>query len=384
MDAALEGVTKVYPGGVRALDGLTLRADDGQMLVLVGPSGCGKTTALRLLAGLERPTAGAVFLGGRPMTGVPPHRRDVALAFQRPALYPQLTVRQNLRFGLELRHPPLWRRLLSRLSGGGEARRDAEERRRVAEVAELLRLTDVLERSPAQLSGGQQQRAALGRALVRRPALLLLDEPFANLDARLRQEMRAELHLLRGRLRATMIYVTHDQEEALALGDQVAVLHRGALQQAGRPLDLYRRPANRFVAEFLGWPPLIALDGALAARDGSLWFDGPFGPWPAPAGRDDWAAAAGRRVTLGLRPEQVRLGSSSGAEVRIAMEVRLVERLGASDLVTLGRGDWTVTLRRPADTLSSGEAVELGLPLAGALLFDAADGRTLSHARPEG
>jgi multiple sugar transport system ATP-binding protein len=370
-DAALEAVTKVYPNGVRALDGLTLHLADGELLVLLGPSGCGKTTTLRLLAGLEQPTSGIILLDGRCVNGVPPHRRNVGMAFQRPALYPHLTVRQNLQFGLDLRHSVF-------------RSRSREEVESVEQTAALLHLSDVMERTPAQLSGGQQQRAALGRALVRQPGLLLLDEPFSNLDLRLRCEMRRELHLLRRRLRATMCYVTHDQEEALSLGDRVAVLDRGALQQVGPPPELYERPANRFVAAFLGSPPLVTLDGVLIERDGRLCFEGPFGAWPIPAERRaDWAAFVGRRVTLGIRPEHVRLGSDCGA-ASVAVEVRVVERLGASDLVTLGRDAWELTLRREPAAVAPGSAVVVELPLGRAHLFDAADGRALSHARPQG
>jgi ABC-type sugar transport system ATPase subunit len=239
----LRGVRKTYAGGHRGVRDLSLRVADGELVVLVGPSGSGKSTALRLIAGLETPDQGQVLIGGSDVTDVPPQRRDLAMVFQHYALYPHKTVRENLAFSLRMR-------------GVGEDTR----RERVEEVARMLRLEDFLDRRPAQLSGGQRQRVALGRALVRQPGAFLLDEPLSNLDPALRLDTRAEIALLHRRLGATMIYVTHDQEEAMTLGDRVAVLGDGALQQVARPDEIYQQPANRFVAQFVGSPPMNLID----------------------------------------------------------------------------------------------------------------------------
>jgi multiple sugar transport system ATP-binding protein len=377
-EVVLEGVGKCYANGVQAVEGLDLAVADGEFLVLVGPSGCGKTTTLRLIAGLESLSAGEVRLGGRVVTGEPPNRRDVAMVFQRPALYPHLNVRANLGFGLKLRRG--WR------FGATD-----EQRQRVEEVARTPGLEGVLDRRPAELSGGQQQRVALGRALARRPAVFLLDEPLGGLDAPLRLEMRRELHLLHRRLRATMIYVTHDQEEALTLGDRVVVLDRGRAQQADRPAALYERPANRFVAAFLGWPPLSLLDGRLVEEDGRLSLAGGGEELPVPAcPADEWRRFAGRDVTVGARPEDVAVGPGAGDGpgrtdvVKLTMEVRLIEARGPDRLLTLRRGGWTVTARLPAaPAVAEGAAVEVGLRLGRAHLFDGPTGRALCHGRTE-
>ncbi len=324
-EVVLERVGKTYPNGVRAVHDLSLTIADGELIVLVGPSGCGKTTTLRMIAGLETPTGGTVRIGGRVVNGEPPHRRDVAMVFQRPTLYPHLNVRGNLGFGLVLRQ-------------GWWANR-AERRERVERAARLLQLTDLLNRRPQELSGGQQQRAALGRALVREPAVFLFDEPLSNLDARLRLEMRRELHLLHRRLRATMVYVTHDQEEALTLGDRVVLMDRGEIQQANRPEVLYDRPANRAAAAFIGWPPMNFLQGRLLEEDGRLVLADGDGAIALDEQRDEWRPFAGREVELGVRPEHVRVTPVGSAEVRV------VERFGPFRLATLRYGAWTVTAR---------------------------------------
>ncbi len=231
----LVGVTKEYRGGVRAVSDLSLDVPDGELMVLVGPSGGGKTTVLRMIAGLEAPTRGEIVIGGRPADGLPPKDRDVAMVFQDYALYPHLTAAANLRFALKMRRVPR-----------------EEIRRRIEAVADVLSIRDALDRRPHALSGGQQQRVALGRAMVREPAVFLLDEPLSNLDAQLRRSMRAEIRSLQKRLGATMIWVTHDRDEALALADRVAVIRAGRLEQSGTPEDLRRTPANAFVAEFFG------------------------------------------------------------------------------------------------------------------------------------
>jgi multiple sugar transport system ATP-binding protein len=354
----LEQVGKTYPGGVAAVRDLSLRVDDGELIALVGPSGSGKTTLLRLIAGLEAPTTGTIRIGDQVVNDVPPHRREVAMVFQRPALYPHLSVRANLGFGLKMRH--------------SEADKAEIER-----VAGQLGLMDVLERRPDTLSGGQQQRVALGRALVRRPAVFLLDEPLSNLDARLRLEMRRELHLLHRRLRATIIYVTHDQDEAMALGRRVVVLERGAIRQADRPQVLYDQPANRFVAGFLGWPPMNLLDGELIEEGDRLIFRNRAERLVV-SGRPDWQRFVGRPLTLGIRAEDVGLAEGSD------MEVRLVERLGTVVLATLAAVDWTVTARLEGTFAGSeGDGVVVSFDWTRAHLFDPATGRALCHGRGE-
>jgi ABC-type sugar transport system ATPase subunit len=366
----LEHVTKTYPGGVTAVRDLTLTVAAGERLVLVGPSGCGKTTTLRLIAGLESPTYGMIHLGGRPANGLPPWRRDVAVAFQRPALYPHRTVRANLGFGLALSQTGGWLPAFLRDLFHPQIRQDRAGR--VAAVARLLGLEDVLDRLPAQLSGGQQQRVALGRALVRRPGLFLLDEPLSNLDVRQRTELRRELLLLRQHFPATMLYVTHDPAEALTLGDRVAVLRGGVLEQVGPPLEVCRRPVNRFVAAFLAWPPLSFLDGEIQAEA----FVGTGGRLPLPAEKNGWAAFAGRAATLGIRAEDIQLGMASG-RATLEMEVSLVELLGRSCLATCTRTGWQLAALAEAPGPHEGQRVMVTLNLHSALLFDRQSGRTL-------
>ncbi len=250
----LEGIRKTYPNGHVAARDLDLEIADGEFMVLVGPSGCGKSTALRIIAGLETPTAGRVLIGDRDVTGLPPQERDIAMVFQSYALYPHMTVRENLGFGLRMR---------------GVAPGVIAER--VVKSAESLALGEVLDRKPGQLSGGQRQRVALGRAMVREPQAFLFDEPLSNLDAKLRVETRAELARLHRRLAATIVYVTHDQEEALTLGSRVAVLRDGLVEQVAPPMELYRRPATQFVGGFVGSPAMNFLPGRIAGRtDGAV------------------------------------------------------------------------------------------------------------------
>ncbi len=374
----LEGIAKIFPSGAMGVRDLSLTVRDGELLVLVGPSGCGKTTTLRLVAGLDEPTAGTIRLGGRVVNGEPPRRRDIALVFQRPALYPHLSVRENLAFGLRLaRRVPWWRYLLP----VGDQPLSSNDTARVAAAAEVLGLNGLLERKPAELSGGEQQRLALGRALVRRPALLLLDEPLSNLDAQLRVDMRRQLLLLRRRFRATMIFVTHDQDEALNLGDRVAVLDRGRLQQVDVPSTLLERPANRFVAGFLGSPPRSLLDGELATTNGRLEFVGTAGRWGVPASRGEWSKWVGRSVTIAVRPEQMRLWSGwPFRDDSPLFEVRLVERRGSGCLVTLERGSWRLAVFvSPEEAPAEGQRATALPDWDRACLFDASTGEALSH-----
>jgi len=316
---AFEHVDKTFAGGARALVDFTLDVADGELVVLVGPSGCGKSTVLRLLAGLEEPTAGAIRIDGRVVNDLSPRERNVAMVFQDYALYPHMTVRENLEFPLRMR------------------KQDAADRaKQVAWAAELLGMQDLLDRLPRQLSGGQRQRVAMGRALVRHPAVSLLDEPLSNLDAKLRVAVRAEIEELQRRTGTTMLYVTHDQVEAMTLGDRVAVLCEGRLQQVGPPGEVYAHPANAFVAGFVGSPPMNLFatslgDAGTIALGGAAF---PLAPALAAAAR----AASGTKLTAGVRPEAIAI-APAGAAGAVASKVEHVERLGHETLVHVRAGD---------------------------------------------
>jgi multiple sugar transport system ATP-binding protein len=331
----LDHLTRLFqgPGGqsIRAVDDTSLTLQDQELLVLVGPSGCGKTTLLRLIAGLDEPTEGTIAIAGQVVNRVPPKDRDVAMVFQNFALYPHMTVYDNLAFGLKLRH-------LAR----------AETDQRVRATVGVLQLDDCLDRRPAALSGGQRQRVALGRALVRRPSLLLLDEPLSNLDAATRLQMRAEIARLHTRLGATMLYVTHDQVEALSLGHRVAVMKEGRIQQVDAPMTLYSRPANLFVASFIGSPPMNLFDGTLAERNGALAFEetarAPAAAAKPIALRLDAALAArlrshiGKPVVLGIRPEHIACAPPPGdasPESALQAVVELIQPMGAETYLYL-------------------------------------------------
>jgi multiple sugar transport system ATP-binding protein len=349
----LDGVSKVFDRHT-AVDDLTLEAGDGEFLVLVGPSGCGKTTALRMIAGLEHPSAGRIRIGDRDVTGIPPGERNIAMVFQNYALYPHLTVFQNLSFPLEMQK---WAK--------------PEIERAVRAAAGVLELDGVLERRPGQLSGGQRQRVALGRALVREPAVFLFDEPLSNLDAQLRVQTRAELARLHRRLGTTMVYVTHDQTEAMTLGARIAVMHGGRLQQVAPPLEVYDRPANRFVARFIGSPPMNVFEGEVRTVDGTSRFDGPALACALPL-----RAAAGRCV-LGIRPEHVVVH----ADGPIALTVDMVEPLGAETHVagTAAGGELVVARLPRRHAPRPGDVVRLGFDAAHVHLFAADDdGRRLA------
>jgi multiple sugar transport system ATP-binding protein len=299
----LDNITKQYPGGHLAVQDFSLHVADGELLVLVGPSGCGKSTVLRVVAGLETPTRGRVFLDEREVTTLPPQARDVAMVFQSYALYPHLKVRENLAFGLRMR-------------GVSKARIAT----RVEHAARMLGLDSLLDRRPAQLSGGQRQRVALGRAIVREPQAFLLDEPLSNLDARLRVETRTELARLHRRLGTTTLYVTHDQEEAMTLGDRIAVLREGHSQQVAPPLEVYRRPANVFVAGFIGSPTMNFLPCLLRRDSGRITLAGPAFTLELAECRPPLEARSGK-VLLGVRPHDVALVAPQQADVSARVEV---------------------------------------------------------------
>jgi multiple sugar transport system ATP-binding protein len=361
----LAGVTKSFPDGTLAVSDVNLSLVDGELLVLVGPSGCGKSTILRLIAGLEDLTSGTVRIGGTVVNDLPPQERNVAMVFQDYALYPHMTVRGNLEFPLRMRKL------------GADALRA-----RVARVAEQLDLTALLDRRPKQLSGGQRQRVAMGRALVREPAASLLDEPLSNLDARLRVQVRAELAELQRRTRTTMIYVTHDQVEAMTLGQRVAVLHHGQLQQVATPHDLYQQPANVFVAGFIGTPPMNLLPAEverrasqLIVRIGNHAVAGLSGPLAAAV----TAAGPEARYTAGIRPEALRLVSESASGCLPAL-VQHVEYLGHETLLhvrTLDPDGLPLTARlADQHAFARGERIGLAFDSGQLHLFNAA-GRAL-------
>lgn len=366
-----ENVTCEFAGGVTAVDNLNLEIEDREFLVLLGPSGCGKSTTLRMLAGLEEAAKGTITIGKQVVNDVAPQDRDVAMVFQNYALYPHMSVRQNLSFGLELRRGlDFWSLVgqwLIRPWGWSErqaARAEIDEQ--VAEVAKVLGLESLLDRQPAQLSGGERQRVALGRAMVRKPAAFLFDEPLSNLDARLRLEMRRELKELHRRLSATMIYVTHDQVEALTLGDRIAVMNKGVLQQVGAPSEIYDHPRNRFVAGFVGSPPMNLLSGKLQTESAERQkFASEFVMSGVPAKGALASSAAGIadrgvEVELGVRPEDVAVSFPGSAESKAAEskaaaasgEVKFVESLGDATIVhvelrPLGPGESKREMERP-------------------------------------
>ena len=301
----LDRVAKVYDGNVRAVDCVDLTVADGEFVVLVGPSGCGKSTLLRMIAGLEHITEGTVRIGEKDVTNAAPRDRDIAMVFQNYALYPQMKVRDNLAFGLKLRKTP-----------------KAEREQRVLEVATILGLEELLDRKPGQLSGGQRQRVAMGRAMVREPAVYLMDEPLSNLDAKLRVSMRAELARLHERLRTTTVYVTHDQVEAMTLGERVVVLRDGVIQQVAPPKELYDAPANLFVAAFIGSPQMNLLEATV--EDGAITSAGMRIPI-----RGDRVPAGLQRVILGIRPTDVALAAASDTLPQLRGTVTVFEDLGA-------------------------------------------------------
>ncbi|HEU4409574.1 MAG TPA: sn-glycerol-3-phosphate ABC transporter ATP-binding protein UgpC [Polyangiaceae bacterium] len=358
-ELVFDRVAKRFGRGGAAVEDLSLRVGDGEFFVLVGPSGCGKSTALRMVAGLEDPSSGVIYIGGRAVNDVPPKGRDVAMVFQDYALYPHMTSYQNIAFALELRRLPR-----------------AEIARRVRAAAAALEIEPLLERKPKDLSGGQRQRVAIGRAMVREPAAFLMDEPLSNLDARLRSSMRGELKRLHRRLGTTTLYVTHDQTEAMTLADRVAVLSAGRLQQCAAPAEVYAAPANAFVASFFGSPPMNLVRGELARGPGGAVVRGPGFALEAPAR----APAAPRPVTLGVRPERLR---PAPRDAPFGVEGRLdfVESNGPESFWHVATEAGAVVARAgegPAPR--PGDAVRLAAAAADVHLFDAATGERLGAA----
>jgi multiple sugar transport system ATP-binding protein len=339
-------------GPVHALRDFSLDIHDGEFVSLVGPSGCGKSTALRIIAGLEEPTSGRVLFDGSDVTRLEPRDRNIAMVFQSYALYPHMSVRQNLEYGLRKRGVP-----------------KPERAEKVAAIGAMLQITPMLDRRPRQLSGGQRQRVALGRALIRDPAVFLLDEPLSNLDAKLRVHMRAELGALHQKLRTTMIYVTHDQLEAMTLSDRIIVMNQGAMQQVGTPEEVYSRPANRYVAEFIGTPSMNMIEGRLRVEGGAPRFDGPGITVPLPP-LDGAPRPRSERLSLGIRPEDVELAEPGGPDA-VPARVTVSELAGAERYHFLAAGEATVIVRTSASTvLRPGDAVGLRLDPARLHLFD--------------
>ena len=361
-------VTKKF-GDVFAVNSLSLQVKDEEFLVLVGPSGCGKTTALRMIAGLEEQTSGDIFIGERLVNDVAPKDRDIAMVFQNYALYPHMSVYDNIAFGLKLRGMP-----------------KTEIERRVTEVGEMLGLQKLLKRKPKELSGGQRQRVAVGRAIAREPAVFLMDEPLSNLDAALRIETRAQLQKLHQRIRRTTVYVTHDQVEAMTLGDRIVVLADGRIQQIGRPIELYRSPVNRFVAGFIGTPAMNFLEGTLAADGGRMYFSAEGARLKMRAGTAIFESS--EPITLGIRPEDLRMdliaqqpahGPADGDT--LAGRVVLVERLGGTSHVHFQVGPHRLMASVASDSLPEvGADITARVPAARVHLFGG-DGRAIS-AKP--
>jgi multiple sugar transport system ATP-binding protein len=349
----IRGLRKSF-GAVEVIKGVDVTIGDGEFVVLVGPSGCGKSTLLRTIAGLEETSAGDIYIGGRHVNGLEPRERDIAMVFQTYALYPHMTVRENMAFNLTLRRAP-----------------KAEIRQKVAEAAEILGLQELLDRKPRQLSGGQRQRVAMGRAIVRHPQVFLFDEPLSNLDAKLRVQMRAEIRGLHDRLRATSIYVTHDQVEAMTMADRIVVLDAGEVAQVGTPLELYDRPDNRFVAEFIGSPSINMFD-AVVTNGGTPAAEIPGGgrlPLPPKA------PSPGTPIHLGIRPEDLHLDPSGP----LRGAVTLIEQLGPEALSFVNIGGKAVCFRQfERPDFSVGDSVALGVANDRLHLFDRGSGRRLN------
>ena len=363
----LENVSKVYPGGVKAVDNASLEIGDQEFVVLVGPSGCGKSTTLRMVAGLEEISSGTIFIDGKRVNDVPPKDRDIAMVFQNYALYPHMTVYKNMAFGLMLRKYP-----------------KAEIDQRVREAAQILGITDEqLQRKPKALSGGQRQRVAVGRAIVRKPKAFLFDEPLSNLDAKMRVQMRAEISKLHDRLKSTMIYVTHDQVEAMTMGDRIVVMKDGIIQQVAEPITLYDNPNNMFVAGFIGSPPMNFFRGTIEQRQGGLWFVEQAGGGNGQKGftvrvnnemAPKLAAYAGKAVVFGSRPEDIndkQYASFAKPDQTASATVEVVEPMGAEIYLYLNTGSHSFVARvNPHEMADRGQKLEMAFDMRKCHFFD--------------
>ncbi|MDM8523734.1 sn-glycerol-3-phosphate ABC transporter ATP-binding protein UgpC [Desulfococcaceae bacterium HSG8] len=358
-------VTNVYKcfDDVQVINGVDLKVDEGELMVFVGPSGCGKTTLLRLIAGLEPLTSGDIYIGDRLMNDVPPKDRNIAMVFQNYALYPHMTVAQNIDFGLRLR---------------GVSKQERETS--VKNVAEMLGLSDMLDRRPRELSGGQRQRVAMGRCIVRNPDVFLMDEPLSNLDAKLRNHMRVEIRQLQRNLGKTMIYVTHDQVEAMTLADRIAVLENGYVSQIGKPDELYTRPANVFVAGFIGTPAMNFIEASRQSDRTLSLPDGVQMTLP----QDRATLLNGEKYTVGIRPEHIILHANDRDEAGKILwpsRVTLCEPLGGESLLHVSMGEFMLRLKVSRnETVGEGTEVWPGFEVANAHIFDSGTGECISPA----
>jgi multiple sugar transport system ATP-binding protein len=366
----LKGVSKIFAGGVPAVRDVNLSIADGEFMIFLGPSGCGKSTTLRMIAGLETVTAGDILIGGKRVNDVDPADRNIAIVFQNYALYPHMTVRDNLGFGLKLRHVPR-----------------AEIEKRIGDVSEMLGIGTLLARRPSQLSGGQRQRVALGRALVREPQAFLLDEPLSNLDAKLRASMRTELIKLHRRLGTTMVHVTHDQVEAMTMGERMCIMRDGEVVQVGAPLEVYQDPIDTFVASFLATPPMNLLPGRLETSDDRLIATalGFACEIPAPY-RASFASYAGRDVIVGVRPEDLHASADRAGPLAYPLDalVETVEALGPETILTLSLPGSDIDVAARVDlsaSVSIGQTIRLYFDARRIRLFDPATTRNIP--RPE-
>ena len=355
----LKTVSKVYPGDIVAVENVNLDIADKEFVVLVGPSGCGKSTTLRMIAGLEEISRGDIFIDGTLVNDVPAKNRDIAMVFQNYALYPHMTVYNNLAFGLKLRHYP-----------------KKEIDRRVREAAEILDITPLLGRKPKALSGGQRQRVAVGRAIVRKPKVFLFDEPLSNLDAKLRVQMRTEIKKLHNRLQTTMIYVTHDQIEALTMGDRIVVMKDGVIQQVADPIGLYERPQNKFVAGFIGSPPMNFLEGKIVKIASSYYFqDTRFRVKILEHAYDRISKYESKKVVFGIRPENIydRLFAQAASDdYTVTATVEVVEPMGSEIYLHLSTGPNNFVARvSPHDTAKENQDLQVVFDMTKAHFFDA-------------
>lgn len=375
-----QSVTKVFGKDVKAVDNLNLTINDGEFMVLVGPSGCGKTTALRMIAGFEEATQGDLKIGERVVNDVPPKDRDIAMVFQNYALYPHFTVYENIAFGLKLREMGSFWWQLTHMAEAKTRKADID--RRVREQAAMLGLSDYLHRKPKELSGGQRQRVALGRAIVRKPQVFLMDEPLSNLDAKLRIQTREELIKLHRSLRTTTIYVTHDQVEAMTMGQRIAVMNFGVLQQCATPDEVYNRPANQFVAGFIGSPPMNFISGELAGSKGDVRFVS--GAFSIPILNNHGAEAQiGNKVNLGIRPESI-FDATRQVSIEVSPQntfeatVDVLEPLGHQIIASLNLGEHKLRASLEAGSkVSEGSPAKIAIALDQLHLFESPSGEAI-------